>query len=88
MAENHEETKDKKEQQAEQQAEEMKESSYRWMGIGVEFCVVVMIFAWLGKKLDDFCGDTEPGFLIFGFFIGFIVMFYTMIKRAGGIKWK
>ena len=59
----------------------------RWMGIGIEFVVVVCLFTYLGHKLDQKLGDTEPGFLIIGFFIGFSVMLYTMIKKAGGLKW-
>jgi F0F1-type ATP synthase assembly protein I len=75
---------DKKEQL---EKEEWQQISVRWMGIGIEFAVVVGIFSWLGYFLDE-KGGTSPGFLIFGFFVGFIIMLYTMIKRAGGIKWK
>ncbi|MCF7954387.1 MAG: AtpZ/AtpI family protein [Phycisphaerae bacterium] len=69
------------------QKEEWQKISFRWMGIGIEFLVVVGIFSGIGYFLDK-KSNTSPGFLIFGFFIGFITMLYTMIKRAGGIKWK
>jgi F0F1-type ATP synthase assembly protein I len=75
---------DKKEQL---QKEEWQQISVRWMGIGIEFTVVVGIFSWLGYFLDE-KGGTSPGFLIMGFLVGFSIMLYTMIKRAGGIKWK
>ena len=75
---------DKKE---ELQKEEWQQISVRWMGIGIEFTVVVGIFSWLGYYLDE-KGGTSPGFLIMGFLVGFSIMLYTMIKRAGGIKWK
>ena len=75
---------DKKEQL---QKEEWQQISVRWMGIGIEFTVVVGIFSWLGYFLDE-KGGTSPGFLIMGFLVGFSTMLYTMIKRAGGIKWK
>ena len=75
---------DKKEQL---QKEEWQQISVRWMGIGIEFTVVVGIFSWLGYFLDE-KGGTSPGFLIMGFLVGFSVMLYTMINRAGGIKWK
>jgi F0F1-type ATP synthase assembly protein I len=75
---------DKKEQL---QKEEWQQISVRWMGIGIEFTAVVGIFSWLGYFLDE-KGGTSPGFLIMGFLVGFSVMLYTMIKRAGGIKWK
>jgi F0F1-type ATP synthase assembly protein I len=75
---------DKKEQL---QKEEWQQISVRWMGIGIEFTAVVGIFSWLGYFLDE-KGGTSPGFLIMGFLVGFSIMLYTMIKRAGGIKWK
>lgn len=57
------------------------------MGVGIEFCVVAGGAAWLGNCLDKL-SDTSPGFMIMGFFAGFGYMLYTMIKRAGGIKFK
>ncbi len=65
--------------------EEMRRDSFRWMGIGVEFCIVVGGATWLGHWLDTL-SKTSPGFMIMGFFAGFIWMLYTMIKRAGGFK--
>jgi F0F1-type ATP synthase assembly protein I len=84
VSEKEQEELDKKEQL---QKEEWQQISVRWMGIGIEFLVVIGIFSWLGYFLDKKSG-TSPGFLIMGFFVGFSVMLYTMIKRAGGIKWK
>ena len=56
----------------------------RWMGVGIEFCLVVGIFTyggyWLGK-LENKPG-TSTGGMILGFFIGFGVMLYMMLKRA------
>jgi F0F1-type ATP synthase assembly protein I len=83
-SEKEQEELDKKEQL---QKEEWQRISVRWMGVGIEFLVVVGIFSWLGYYLDEKSG-TSPGFLIMGFFVGFSIMLYTMIKRAGGIKWK
>lgn len=53
----------------------------RWMGIGIEFALVIGICAFLGYKLDEVEG-TSPGWMILGFFVGFGIMFYTMVKRA------
>jgi F0F1-type ATP synthase assembly protein I len=78
---------DKRDQDKEQNEKDWRQLASRWMGIGVEFVVVVCLFAYLGYKLDEKLGDTEPGFLIIGFLIGFSIMLYTMIKRAGGLKW-
>jgi hypothetical protein len=56
----------------------------RWMGVGIEFCLVIGIFAaggyWLGR-LENKPG-TSTGGLIMGFFVGFGVMLYLMLKRA------
>lgn len=68
------------------QEKDWRQVSVRWMGVGIEFCVVVLGFAGLGYMADNWL-DTEPGFLIIGFFVGFAVMLYSMIKRAGGLKW-
>lgn len=58
-------------------------AAFEWMGIGFEFCMVIGVFAfggyWLGK-LDT--KDTSTAGMILGFFIGFGIMMYIMIKRA------
>jgi F0F1-type ATP synthase assembly protein I len=59
--------------------------SYKWMGVGIEFVLVIGFFCWLGSLLDRY-EDTFPGFMIMGFFVGFGVMLYIVIKRAGGTK--
>ena len=53
----------------------------RWMGIGIEFCLVISVFCLIGYYLDTLEG-TSPGWLILGFFVGFGVMLYLMLKRA------
>jgi F0F1-type ATP synthase assembly protein I len=53
----------------------------RWMGIGVEFCLVIGLFVFGGYWLDKL-EDTSPGWMILGFFIGFGVMMYIIVKRA------
>ena len=59
--------------------------SYKWMGVGVEFVLVIGFFCWLGSLLDKHEG-TFPGFMIMGFFVGFGIMLYTVIKRANNTK--
>ena len=58
-------------------------AAFRWMGIGVEFCLVIGFCAfggyWLGK-LDT--QDTSTAGMILGFFVGFAGMMYVIIKRA------
>ena len=58
-------------------------SAFRWMGVGFEFCLVIGFFALGGYglgKLDT--EDTSIAGMILGFFIGFAVMMYIIIKRA------
>jgi F0F1-type ATP synthase assembly protein I len=53
----------------------------RWMGIGFEFVVVIGLFAFVGYLLDQWVGPS-PGWMIMGFFVGFGIMMYMIIKRA------
>jgi F0F1-type ATP synthase assembly protein I len=62
-------------------------SVYSWMGVGIEFALVVVFFAYLGKYLDKF-QDTSPGFMIMGFFVGFAIEMNLILRRAGVIKSK
>jgi F0F1-type ATP synthase assembly protein I len=55
--------------------------AFRWMGIGIEFCLVVGFFCLIGYFLDKL-ENTSPGWMILGFFVGFGVMLYMMIKRS------
>lgn len=55
--------------------------AFRWMGIGVEFCLVVGFFCFLGYLLDQWEG-TSPGWMILGFFVGFGLMLYIMVRRS------
>ncbi len=70
----------------EPELQEMRRSGMQWIGIGVEFCAVIGLCTWAGNWLDNKC-ETSPGFMIMFFLIGFVGMIYTMIKRAGGLKW-
>jgi F0F1-type ATP synthase assembly protein I len=56
-------------------------AAFRWMGIGVEFCLVIGFFVFGGYWLDKL-ENTSPGWMILGFFVGFGVMMYVIIKRA------
>lgn len=56
-------------------------AAFQWMGIGLEFCMVIGVFVFGGYWLDKL-EDSSPGWMILGFFVGFGVMMYIMIKRA------
>lgn len=53
----------------------------RWMAVGIEFCIVCGVCAAIGYWLDTL-EDTAPGWMVMGFFVGFAIMVYTMLKRA------
>jgi len=55
--------------------------AFTWMGVGIEFCLVVGVFALIGYFLDKWEG-TSPGWMVIGFFVGFGVMLYNIIRRA------
>lgn len=58
-------------------------AAMRWMGIGVEFCLVIGICAFGGYWLGGYdTQDNSIGGMILGFFVGFGVMMYVIIKRA------
>jgi F0F1-type ATP synthase assembly protein I len=61
--------------------EKLYKGAMRWMGIGIEFALVIGICAYLGYRLDEIEG-TSPGWMILGFFVGFGIMFYSMYQRA------
>lgn len=55
--------------------------AFGWMGVGIEFCLVVGVFCLIGHLLDKW-ENTSPGWMVLGFFVGFGVMLYTIIRRA------
>ena len=58
-------------------------AAFRWMGIGVEFCLVIGLCACGGYQLGKLdTQDTRIAGMILGFFVGFGVMMYVIIKRA------
>ena len=58
-------------------------AAFRWMGIGVEFCLVIGLCAFGGYQLGKLdTQDTRIAGMILGFFVGFGVMMYVIIKRA------
>ncbi len=61
--------------------------AYAWMGVGIEFAIVVVFFTYLGRYLDRF-QDTAPGFMIMGFLLGFAIEMNIILRRAGVIKSK
>jgi F0F1-type ATP synthase assembly protein I len=59
----------------------------KWLGIGFEFCGVLGVFCYLGYKADEVF-NTSPWLLLAGFFVGFIGMFYTILKQGWNIRRK
>ena len=59
----------------------------RWFGFGIEFCGVLGVFCYIGYRIDQAL-NTEPWFLVGGFFVGFAGMFYLLLKETGIIRRK
>ncbi len=57
-------------------------NALRWMGVGVEFAIVVGVFSYIGHLLDNHYGNEGPWLLIAGFFVGFLLMLYWLLKSA------
>jgi len=49
-------------------------------GIGIELAVPVVVFVFIGYKLDERWG-TDPWLVILGATIGMVVGFYSLFKR-------
>lgn len=60
-------------------------NTYAWMGVGIEFAIIVVFFTLAGKYLDKF-QNTFPGFMVMGFLLGFAIEMRIILKRAGVIK--
>jgi F0F1-type ATP synthase assembly protein I len=56
----------------------------KWFGFGIEFCGVVAVFCYIGYRLDLIL-NTTPWLLLGGFFVGFIGMFYIILKDTRDI---
>ena len=53
----------------------------KWASLGFEFVGVLAVLSFMGYKLDK-AWDTSPWFLLAGFAVGFISMFYLIWKRS------
>ena len=53
----------------------------RWAGLGFEFVGVLAVFCYMGYKLDEML-NTSPWFLLVFFAVGFIGMFYIILKQS------
>ena len=59
----------------------------RWAGFGIEFGGVVAVFCAIGYWLDQ-KWNTSPWFLLTGFFLAFIGMFYNIWKQTRDLRHK
>lgn len=53
----------------------------RWLSVGIEFCIVVSLFMFLGHVGDHFLGSS-PWLMIIGFFAGFALMVYWLVQST------
>jgi F0F1-type ATP synthase assembly protein I len=59
----------------------------KWAGLGLEFGGVVIVFCGIGYWLDQKF-DMSPWFLLTGFFMAFIGMFYNIWKQTRNMREK
>jgi len=52
----------------------------RYAGFGVQFAIIIGLFAFAGKQLDDWLG-TEPFLLLLLVFLGFIGATISLVKQ-------
>ena len=67
-----------------QQHPKDKNVSRNWMymaGIGTEMVVVIFLFTFLGRKLDQFLAAETPWMTILMLFIGLASAFYLVYKQ-------
>jgi F0F1-type ATP synthase assembly protein I len=62
-----------------------KNDYYKWSSLGLEFGGVIAVFCYIGYKIDNAL-NSSPYFLLGGFFVGFIGMFYLTYKQISGKK--
>lgn len=53
----------------------------RYAGLGLQFVVAILLFAYLGSLLDRYFG-TRPALLIVGVFVGAGASFYSMYRKV------
>jgi len=56
-------------------------ADFWWMGVGIEFCLVISFFMFIGYWFDKL-ENTSPDWMILGYFIGFGLMLYLIVKHA------
>ena len=52
----------------------------RYIGMGVQMLIIILIFTWAGKKLDDRSGNEKPIFTAILALLGVFVGLYTALK--------
>lgn len=53
----------------------------QWVGVGIEFGAAVLLFFWLGSRLDATWG-TDPWMQVAGTSLGVVVGTYLLIQKA------
>jgi F0F1-type ATP synthase assembly protein I len=67
------------------QRQDNKAAYAKWAGLGIEFGGVVAVFCLIGYWLDQKF-NTSPWFLLTGFFLAFIGMFYNIWKQTRNLR--
>ena len=62
--------------------ESVKWTSMRWMGLGLEIAGLVVLFSYLGWRLDEKLEHHFPVLMISGFVIAFVGRIYLLFKET------
>jgi ATP synthase protein I len=57
----------------------------RFMGVGLQFVIAIVLFLYLGKWVDSRLG-TGPAFLIVGVFLGAGASFYILYRKISAAQ--
>jgi ATP synthase protein I len=57
----------------------------RFMGVGLQFVIAIVLFLYLGKWVDSRLG-TGPAFLIVGVFLGAGASFYMLYRKISAAQ--
>jgi ATP synthase protein I len=57
----------------------------RYMGVGLQFVIAIVLFLYLGKWVDSRLG-TGPAFLIVGVFLGAALSFYNLYRKISAAQ--
>lgn len=59
----------------------MQPNPWSYASLGFELAVPLVLFMWVGHRLDLYLGNDKPGFTVAGALLGLVIGFYSLAKR-------